>query len=231
MLTIMIQKTFLAFRSYLQKWLRPSEESGNGAISPIPWQIDPDESVVWCVTFPHDYLVKKASSFDSSRLIPRQGRTDISTIRACHFDDKKCKSLGKTISSSRSQGSTPPEFKGFFQFSPALVKSAFNSFHIKNNSSSPFEVDVVASPIFDRNSPEKPWPISTPLCQEFGYNPAHADLLYSIPFPPNTDTKTRAAFRLFCQQLAQNAPPIIEDPEPESEEWVGPPLCQQKKSA
>lgn len=205
---------------------KQSERFGNENYLWIPKDIDSEETLLRCISHPGDYN-KKGDTFLAKNFNPSKGKTDVSVIRACHCPESKAKSYGLRIASKRPDN----RFIGFFHFSPFVLQQAWN-FHFQNfKGEIPFKVYLEASPIFNENNMDEPWPTDKPLCQEFGFFPAHADFKYSIPLPGDENGNLRDHFRAFAKVLYDHSPKFLTEPENTAEEWGGPALCQQKKSA
>lgn len=155
---------------------------------------------------------------------PSKGKRDVSVIRACHCLESRAKSYGLRIASKRPDNT----FIGFFHFSPLVLQKAWRLYFQNFIEEIPFTVSIEASPIFNENDMDEPWPADKPLCQELGFFPAHADLKYSIALPGDENGNLRDHFRAFAKLLYDQSPKFLVETENVPNQWRGPKLCQQR---
>ena len=191
----------------------------------IPDEIAQNESLTHVLFYPDD--VKKSTFWVKSKafLPPPRSPGEVSFNRACYIPDEAQKSLAKKIE----RRSKPRCFLRMTieSLNNALIKLANSASKVRFS-----QDDETAyfkyTPIYDIDKPGK-WPDDVDKKWGNGYNPAHVDLIYTMPYQkdePNEFLLLLAKILTtekngYCEVLCE------EEEDLEANEWGGEKLCKK----
>lgn len=198
-------------------------------MSEIPKKISPEELLSHSICEDKSEIKYPPLWVKKNALLPQKGNTDVSFTRACYAPDDFQKKLGIKIATKRNK-----KFRGFVLMSEKELLKAQKDLmeNRKRIKKPPLSVSAkfVYSPMFLENITS--WPEGQSREWGNGYNPAHADLKFSIAYKhndnPNTDHQ-EIVTQLITEHLDYIK--VVEEDEKNWTKniWTGESLCGNSK--